>query len=71
MVTLKGRFNGGTGKKFYMLILVDITESGIKVRRWGGEMARGVSVLIQPIVGLGVSEVSTGQDGDPRYGRIF
>ena len=36
MVTLKGRFKGETGEKWHMLPLVDITESGIEVRKWVG-----------------------------------
>ena len=31
MVTFKGRFNGETGDKWHMLLLVDITYSGIEV----------------------------------------
>ena len=34
MITLKGRFKGETGDKWHMLLLVYITYSVIKVRRW-------------------------------------
>ena len=33
MVTLKGWFKGKTGEKWHMLPLLDITESGIEVRK--------------------------------------
>ena len=36
METLKGRFKGETGINWHMLPLVDVTESGIKIRRWVG-----------------------------------
>ena len=44
MVTLKGRLKGKTGEKWHMLPLVDITESGIEVRKWVG---RWLEVLVE------------------------
>ena len=34
MVTLKGRFKVVTGKKWHMMPLVDVTDSGIETRKW-------------------------------------
>ena len=36
MVTLKGRFKGETGGGLHMLPLVDVTCSGIEIRKWVG-----------------------------------
>ena len=36
IITLKGRFRGDIGEKCHMLPLVDMTDSGIEIRRWVG-----------------------------------
>ena len=44
MVTLNRWFKGDTREKWHMLPLVDITESGIEVRKWVG---RWLEVLVE------------------------
>ena len=44
MVTLKGRFTGDTGRTWHMLPLVDVTGSGMKIRKWVG---RWLEIMVE------------------------
>ena len=44
MVTLRGRFKGETSEKGHVLPLVDVTISGIEIRKWVG---RWLEILME------------------------
>ena len=44
MVTLKGRFKGDTGEKWYMMPLVDVKGPVIYIRKWFG---RWLAVMVE------------------------
>ena len=44
MVSLKGIFKVETGRKWHMLSLVDVTDSGIKIRVW---VVRWLYILVE------------------------